>query len=104
MRTKTTAKRAAILTLAAAVLLTFFGVFTSQANAAETYEEKLQKYAYGDSKFSEYYPTDFSKNYAPTGSDLFYAEKFYNDFSQPEGLRKIHSDAFYNCHRLKEIK
>lgn len=106
MRTKTTAKRAAILTLAAAVLLTFFGVFTSQANAAETYEEKLQKYAYGDSKFSEYYPTDFSKNYAPTGSDLFYAEKFYNDFylTQPEGLRKIHSDAFYNCHRLKEIK
>lgn len=80
MRTKTTAKRAAILTLAAAVLLTFFGVFTSQANAAETYEEKLQKYAYGDSKFSEYYPTDFSKNYAPTGSDLFYAEKFYNDY------------------------
>ena len=106
MRTKTTAKRAAILTLAAAVLLTFFGVFTSQANAAETYEEKLQKYAYGDSKFSEYYPTDFSKNYVPTGNKQFYAEKFYNDFylTQPEGLRKIHSDAFYNCHRLKEIK
>lgn len=90
----------------ATMLLTLFSVFTSRADVADTYEEKLQKYAYGDSKFSEYYPTDFSKNYAPTGNDLFYADKFYNDFyvSQPEGFRKIHSDAFYNCRQLKEIK
>lgn len=104
MRTKT--RRVAVLALAATMLLTLFSVFTNQANAADTYEEKLQKYAYGDSKFAIYYPTDFSKSYAPTGSDLFYADKFYNDFyvSQPEDLRKIHSDAFYDCRRLKEIK
>ena len=78
MRTKT--RRVAVLALAATMLLTLFSVFTNQANAADTYEEKLQKYAYGDSKFAIYYPTDFSKSYAPTGSDLFCAEKFYNDF------------------------
>lgn len=78
MRTKT--RRVAVLALAATMLLTLFSVFTNQANAADTYEEKLQKYAYGDSKFAIYYPTDFSKSYAPTGSDLFYAEKFYNDY------------------------
>lgn len=104
MRTKT--RRVAVLALAATMLLTLFSVFTNRADAADTYEEKLQKYAYGDSKFSEYYPTDFSKSYAPTGNNQFYAEKFYNDFyvSQPEDLRKIHSDAFYDCRLLKEIK
>lgn len=104
MRTKTI--RVAVLALAATMLLTLFSVFTSRANAADTYEEKLQKYAYGDSKFAVYYPTDFSKSYAPTGNNQFYADKFYNDFyvSQPEDLRKIHSDAFYDCRRLKEIK
>ena len=78
MRTKT--RRVAVQALAATMLLTLFSVFTSRANAADTYEEKLQKYAYGDSKFAVYYPTDFSKSYAPTGNNQFYAEKFYNDF------------------------
>ena len=97
MRTKT--RRVAVLALAAIMLLTLFSVFTNQANAADTYEEKLQKYAYGDSKFAIYYPTDFSKSYAPTGSDLFYAEKFYNDFylTQPDGQRmsvRAYSDGY----------
>ena len=61
MKTKT--RRATVLALAATMLLTLFSVFTNQANAADTYEEKLQKYAYGDSKFAIYYPTDFSKSY-----------------------------------------